>query len=88
MPRAGSYDETIEALNAIVEPCARRGDRVGYFAAMYLAVTNTVRERAAAGAFEDAARMERFVTEFAGRYLEAHDAWRNGAPCPRSWRGA
>lgn len=88
MPVSGRYDDTIAALTSIVEPCARRGDRVGYFAAMYLAVTNTVRARAEAGAFEDAARMERFVTGFAGRYLDAHDAWRAGAPCPLSWRGA
>ncbi len=55
---------------------------------MYLAVTHTVRARGAAGRFEDAARMERFVTAFAGRYLDALDAWRAGVPCPLSWRTA
>jgi hypothetical protein len=85
---ADSYDDTIALLTAIVERCARAGDRVGYFAAMYLAVTHTVRARAAAGGFADAARMQRFVTSFAGRYVDAHDAWRSGAPCPSSWRAA
>jgi hypothetical protein len=85
---AGTYDETIAALTAIVERCTAEDDRVGYFAAMYLAVTTTVRRRAAEGRFEDPARMERFVTGFAGRYLDALDAWRADRPCPDSWRAA
>ena len=88
VPSAAGYDDTIERLTAIVNDARRDGHRVGYFAAMYLAVTHTVRARGAAGRFEDAARMERFVTVFAGRYLDALDAWRAGRPCPLSWRTA
>jgi hypothetical protein len=83
-----TYAETVAALQAIVDRAVARDDRVGYFAAMYLAVTRTVRQRSADGRFEDPARMERFVTGFAGRYLTAHDAWRAGAPCADSWRAA
>jgi hypothetical protein len=83
-----TYDETIEALTSIVERSAAADDRVGYFAAMYLAVTTTVRRRAGEGRFADPARMERFVTGFAGRYLAALDAWRAERPCPESWRAA
>jgi len=88
VPAATTYDETIGGLTAIVDRSGAAADRIGYFAAMYLAVTHTVRARADAGGFQDAARMERFATRFAGRYLDAHDAWRAGAPCPLSWRVA
>jgi len=83
-----TYDETAARLTAIVDRAVADDDRIGYFAAMYLAVTRTVRQRAADGRFEDPARMERFVTGFAGRYLDAHDAWRAGEPCTESWRAA
>jgi hypothetical protein len=88
MPAELGYDTVLERLTGIVERCTASGDRVGYFAAMYLAVTETVRDRAAAGGFADAARMERFVGGFAGRYLRAHDAWRADTACPLSWRAA
>ena len=32
--------------------------------------------------------MERFVSLFAGRYLDAVEAWRVGSPCTESWRAA
>ncbi len=88
MPDRTTFDATIGALEATVDRCADTGDRIGYFAAMYIAVTGAVRQRATAGRFEDAARMERFVTRFAGRYLDALDAWRAGRPCSASWRAA
>lgn len=80
-----TFDETITALEGVVDRCASEGDRNGYFAAMYLAVTRTVEERAAAGRFSDGPRMERFVASFAARYLDALGAWRAGRPCPASW---
>jgi hypothetical protein len=83
-----TYDGAIEALGQIIQRCATNGDRNGYFAAMYLAVTRTVRQRSAEGHFEDAARMERFVTGFAGRYLRALAAWGEGRTCPAVWRAA
>ena len=86
--RATTFEDTISALEMLVDRCAAEGDRTGYFAAMYVAVTNTLRDRAASGRFEDAARMERFTTAFANRYLDAIAAWRTGAPCTASWRAA
>jgi uncharacterized protein DUF5995 len=83
-----TFLDTIGALEVVVDRCAADGDRAGYFAAMYLAVTNTMRERAGEGRFEDAARIERFVTGFAGRYLDAVDHWRAGEPCADSWLAA
>jgi hypothetical protein len=80
------YDPTIESLDQIVQRCSRDGERAGYFPAMYLAVTQTVRRRAEHGTFTSADGMERFVCAFAGRYLDAHDAWRASRPMPASWR--
>jgi Family of unknown function (DUF5995) len=81
-----TYDGTVAALEAIVDRAAADGDRNGYFPAMYLAVTRTVRARAEAGRFADAVRMERFVSAFAARYLAAHRAWSAGGECSESWR--
>lgn len=88
MTEARTYDFTVDALETVVDRCAADGDRIGYFAPMHLAVTNTVRQRAAEGGFEDAARIERFVTGFAGRYLDAEQAWQRAAPCAKrgGWR--
>jgi hypothetical protein len=82
---ATTLDETIASLESIVNRCAAKGDRLGYFAAMYLAVTRTMRERAEAGRFADPGTMERFVTRFAARYLDALAAWEGGQPCTHSW---
>jgi hypothetical protein len=86
--RPRTFADTIAALEAIVDRCATAGDRTGYFASMYIAVTNTMRERASEGRFQDAARMERFVTTFAARYLDAVDAWQAGTRCRASWLAA
>ena len=83
-----TFDHTLGALGAVLDRCTADGDRLGYFAAMYEAVTNTVRDRAHDGQFADAARMEHFASLFARRYLDAVDAWRAGAPCSDSWRTA
>ncbi len=84
-PREATFEATVHALEAAVADCSSRDDRAGYFAAMYLAVTRTVEVRAAAGEFDDPARMERFVARFAGRYLDAYDGWRSGGPITDSW---
>ena len=52
---------------------------------MYLQTTRTVRDRAAAGFFDDAERMDRFVDAFAGRYLVPLQASLAGEPVPRCW---
>jgi hypothetical protein len=88
VPAEINYEAVVGRLTSIVERCAAGGDRVGYFAAMYLAVTHTVRARSEAGGFADAARMERFVAGFADRYLRAYDAWPARTDCPLSWRAA
>ena len=68
---------------------ARAGaDRRGWFTALYRQTTRAVRDRTAAGAFDDPERMGRFVGRFAARYLEPLHAHREGRPVPRCWRVA
>lgn len=83
-----TYASTTTALGDIVDRHAADGNAAGYFAAMYLAVTRTVERRAADGRFSDPARMERFVSAFAQRYLEADEAWRAERAVTDSWRVA
>jgi hypothetical protein len=83
-----TFEHTLGAIGTLLDRCTAEGDRIGYFAAMYEAVTTTIRARAGDGQFADAARMERFVSIFASRYLDAVDAWRAGTPCTESWRAA
>jgi hypothetical protein len=80
-----TYDAIEAAMTAIVERCRADEDRAGYFAAMYLAVTRTVRARAQQGHFADTSRMEHFVSRFARRYLDAEAACRAGQPTTKSW---
>ena len=55
---------------------------------MYRQTTRAVRDRTAAGTFDDPERMGRFVERFAARYLDPLGAHRAGRPVPRCWRVA
>ncbi|MET0326548.1 MAG: DUF5995 family protein, partial [Ilumatobacteraceae bacterium] len=83
-----SFPDTVTALEALVARCAAESDRRGYFAAMYLAVTRTVRDRVELGTFTDDIGMRGFVAAFAGRYLDADEAWRARRPVSAAWRAA
>ncbi|TFV89132.1 DUF5995 family protein [Blastococcus sp. CT_GayMR16] len=81
-----TIDEVLAALRTVVDDAARAGDRIGLFAAVYRQVTAEVARRTADGFFDDADRLSRFDAVFAGRYLTALSAWRDGRDCGRSWR--
>lgn len=68
----------IDEMDQVVAECRERGDRAGYFAALYRNVTREVARRSAAGQFADPERMALFTTAFARRYLDAYSAWRDG----------
>jgi hypothetical protein len=72
-------------MEAEVDAARQLADRRGWFGAMYLQTTRTVRDRVAAGLFDDAERMCRFVEAFAARYLTPLQASRQGQPVPRCW---
>lgn len=83
----GSVGEVLHALDGILADCARERNPLGYFAALYREVTESVAEGIRQGqVFQDGARMERLDVEFANRYLSAWQAWRQGQPTSRCWR--
>jgi len=80
--RAVVLDDTLEAMRAAA---LGSNDGAGYFPAMYARVTRRVIDDAAAGRFDDGARMAMFVVGFADRYLDARADTSSAARC---WRGS
>ena len=68
-------------LRSLIDVALASGDARGHFAAMYARVTQVVIDDAAAGRFEDGARMTAFVERFAARYLAAFSAPGDAAKC-------
>jgi hypothetical protein len=86
MPQqAATIDQVIARLKEIVQVAIRDGSRLGYFAALYLRVTERVKEGIAKGEFDDGPRMERLDVTFASRYLAAYDAFQSGELPSRAW---
>lgn len=81
-------DAIVERLDAVIADARARRHRLGFFAAMYRQVTQCVGREVEAGAFDDDVRMARFVSLFAGRYLDAVDRWQAGGQPTRCWRAA
>ena len=85
---AGSIEDVLDRLDAIIVRARREDDRAGYFAALYRNVTAAVQRGVAAGRFADAARMARLDLVFANRYLDAEESYRSARPLSRCWRVA
>jgi len=85
MSTAITIDDVIDRLQGLVTDAIAAGDRMGYFAALYLRVTLAVREGIAANRFDDGPRMEHLDVLFANRYLAAHDQYRSGEMPSRAW---
>lgn len=71
----------------IVTAKRAKNDARGYFAALYLQMTQRVQAGILAGAFEDGPRMGKLDVLFANRYFEALDSYKNST-CTGSWRMA
>lgn len=82
---ATTIDDIITSLEQIIADCTRNNSRLGYFAALYLKVTKSVKEGIAAGQFEDGPRMEQLDVIFASRYLTAYDQWKKNEKPTASW---
>ena len=86
--QAKTIDEVIDYLDEIIETARATGSRTGYFAALYKKVTVQVKEKTAAGYFDDNERMEKLDVIFANRYLAAYTAYRDGGEMSKSWQVA
>jgi hypothetical protein len=84
--KAKSIEEVLLQLRQIIIDAQKRGDRKGYFAALYYKMTESVQEGISKGRFEDSARMERLDVIFANQYLDALDSWKNKRALSSSWK--
>jgi Family of unknown function (DUF5995) len=85
--RAGAnIDGVVDRLDDVILVARRDRSALGYFAALYRAVTLRVRDGIAAGLYDDGSRMERLVTVFAYRYLDALGRFRHRESPGPSWR--
>ncbi|NQX77787.1 DUF5995 family protein [Gilvibacter sp.] len=85
---ATTIDAVIHELQDIVDTAIAQEDTLGYFAALYLKVTQRVKEKIDAGFFDDNPRMERLDVVFANRYIEAYQQYKNGEKPTNSWQVA
>ena len=83
---AASIDEVLSQLTQIIAESENKGDRRGYFAALYFQVTSKVKDGIAHNQFENGPRMERLDVLFANRYLLAFNQWENNLPLSGSWK--
>ncbi len=81
-------DVVLDRLGVLVDDAKSRGDRAGYFAAMYRKVTIAVKDAIVAGRFEDGDRIARLDRVFAERYLDAHAVAEAGGRPSASWQVA
>lgn len=87
--QAETIEEVIEIMDDIVDDTIIHPNRLGYFAALYRAVTVVVKERCeAADLFDDNDRMRRLDVVFANRYFDAYFAQREERACSESWKAS
>ena len=70
--QATDINDVLVKLRGVID--SHRGSPLVFFPAVYRATTARVQAGIQNGSFVDGARMERFVTAFANRYLAALDA--------------
>ena len=83
-----TIDELLVEMDTEVARCRDTGDRRGYFAAMYRAVTRRIRDGLRNGEFEDAELLEQLDVVFARRWLDACHGWRAGDEITAPWQVA
>ncbi|HEY5372595.1 MAG TPA: DUF5995 family protein [Polyangiaceae bacterium] len=85
--QATDIDDVLVKLRGVID--THRGSPLVFFPAVYRATTARVQAGMQKGSFVDGARMGRFVTAFANRYLAALDAVALGDGGPaRAWQVA
>ncbi|MCH2224813.1 MAG: DUF5995 family protein [Crocinitomicaceae bacterium] len=83
-----TIDNVINELQEIVKKSINQNSTFGYFAALYLKVTEQVKEGINSGYFEDNERMEQLDVIFAKRYIEAYKNYHQGKPISSAWQKA
>jgi len=83
-----TIDDVIEILKGIIEQSQNNNDTLGCFAALYLKVTQSVKEGITNNLFDDGPRMEKLDVIFASRYIDAYTAFQDNKPVTESWKKA
>lgn len=82
---ATTIDEVIVTIEKIIADSIQTKNRAGYFAALYLKVTNSVKNGVVKGQFQNGPRMEELDVVFANRYLKAYYQCQNNERPTASW---
>lgn len=83
---AKTINEVIASLEQIISDSVQHNTRFGYFATLYLKVTQAVQQGIAHGQFQNGSRMEQLDVTFANRYLNAYYLWQNKQEPTQSWK--
>lgn len=83
-----TIDHVLQELDNIIAVCEKQSSRQAYFAALYKAMTESVKNGIASGLFEDSPRMEKLDVIFAKRYIDAWHCYQQSQPCSKSWQTA
>ncbi len=88
IPQAATIDEVIQLLQEIIQQSITEKSTKGYFAVLYLKVTQKVKEGIQNGTFENGPRMEKLDVIFANRYIKAYYQYQTQQPISKSWEAA
>ncbi|WP_028887905.1 DUF5995 family protein [Tenacibaculum ovolyticum] len=88
MPPINTIDDVIETLHKIIKDTLKNKSTLGYFATLYLKVTQKVKDGISNNFFEDNVRMEKLDVIFAKRYIKAYYDYQNNQPISESWNKA
>ncbi len=81
-----SIDQVIEKLESIIQLSKEHSNRVGYFASLYLRVTQTIKNKLGTGYFDNDERLEKLDIHFAAHYFKAAEQFKNDDPTlPGAW---
>lgn len=80
-----TIDGVLDRLDGMIETSIRERSPVGYFASLYRGTTLQIKAMIDQGGFDDGERIERLDVTFAGRYIDAYDAYRRGSKTTDSW---
>lgn len=83
---AATIGEVIASLEQIISDSIKNNTRFGYFATLYLKVTQAVQQGIEHGQFQNNSRMEQLDVTFANRYLNAYYLWQNNQQPTQSWK--
>lgn len=73
-------------LETVTSKCLSKGDRVGYFSALYVHVANKFEETITSGGFENPELMAILDVTFFDRYLDALHGYRTGSAISEPWQ--